>query len=180
MATHTKKNGKIELLRFLFAVSVVLFHSYTVMPDRKSVIMYSGRMSADFFFLVSGYLMAASAKKVLSGSNPVHVGRETEKFIFRKFKSLYPTVIVGNTVCLLGTAYFYEYSLLTTVKAFINSIPCMFLFHYTGIHITRINFTWFLSVMLISMAVLYPLLLKHHGIMRRVGSLLGGSMIWVT
>lgn len=177
MSTQKKRNGKIEFLRFVFAVVVVIFHAETIMVNQKAVIMFSGRMAGEFFFLVSGYLMAATAQRLLSQGTKLNVGRETEKFIWRKYCSLYPAVIVGDTLFLIVNSAVSGASLMKTVRTFISSTPCFFLFHYTGIHTSRINETWFLSVMLIAMAVLFPLLLRHHGIMRRVGSLLIGSMI---
>lgn len=177
MAAEKKRNGKIEFLRFVFAAVIVIFHSETIMVNKKAVIMFSGRMACEFFFLVSGYLMAATAQKLLTQGSKLNIGRETEKFIWRKYCSLYPAVIVGDIAFLVVHCSIYGYSLMKTARTFISSTPCFFLFHYTGIHTTRINETWFLSVMIISMAVLFPLLLRHHGIMRRVGSLLIGSMI---
>lgn len=65
-----QRNATIELMRFLFASSIILFHIAGTLWDRK-LILFSGEefkltlfrngyIGVEFFFLVSGFLMAKS------------------------------------------------------------------------------------------------------------------------
>ena len=67
-----KRNGKIELLRFIASVYVLMFHidKYVLkLPPFKfsneiSLAFFPhGSVGVEFFFLVSGYLMARTAFK---------------------------------------------------------------------------------------------------------------------
>jgi len=59
-----KKNGIIELLRFLFAFNVVKNHGF--FPYQGSLFT-PGRISVEFFFVLSGYLFALSLYKYKNG-----------------------------------------------------------------------------------------------------------------
>ena len=65
-----QRNATIELMRFLFASSIIFFHIAGTLWDRK-LILFSGEefkltlfrngyIGVEFFFLVSGFLMAKS------------------------------------------------------------------------------------------------------------------------
>ena len=55
-------NGKIELLRFVFAVIIVIHHSRYIFGDDYSPFL-GGSLGVEFFFFVSGYLMMATIAK---------------------------------------------------------------------------------------------------------------------
>ena len=53
-----KRNGKIEFLRFLFSLIIVVHHSRMFLGDEISPFL-GGSLAVEFFFFVSGYLMMA-------------------------------------------------------------------------------------------------------------------------
>ena len=59
-----QKNAAIDLLKFLFAMMILLFHGGKNLPGQVSLFP-NGRIGVEFFFLVSGYLMAASAARLI-------------------------------------------------------------------------------------------------------------------
>ena len=72
-----KRNGKIELLRFIFCMGVLFFHIdkyllnapvYNLGPIRLSF-FHHGAMGVEFFFLVSGFFMARSVYRQLSAGS---------------------------------------------------------------------------------------------------------------
>ncbi len=65
-----KKNGKIELLRFVFALTVVIFHLNVDWYNHGLQLMYHGNMGVEFFFLVSGFLMARSIQQRIACPPP--------------------------------------------------------------------------------------------------------------
>lgn len=56
-----KRNGKIELLRFTFSLVVALFHFLPQIGEPK--LLSSGFFAVEFFFIVTGYLLAKSLSK---------------------------------------------------------------------------------------------------------------------
>ena len=52
----SKRNGKIELMRFVFAIVIACFHL-------NMGIFSSGMLAVEFFFIVTGYLLAKSLSK---------------------------------------------------------------------------------------------------------------------
>ena len=56
----SKRNQTIELLRFFFAVVIVLYHGRVIFPIS---LFPSGYLAVEFFFIVSGYMMVKSSKK---------------------------------------------------------------------------------------------------------------------
>ncbi len=168
---HGHRNGKIELLRFLFCVIVMIFHGRNTMTDGKIRIMYSGRMGVEFFYIVSGYLMAVSLAKIHSTrSGGMNIARETEKFLIRKIKSLYPMVVIAFAMTITMSYISEPVPVQRLGEKIIKGLPNLFLIQQTGIQFYSINGTWYLSSMLIAMLILYPLSLKHYEFMRRIGA----------
>ena len=165
----TGRNGRIEFFRFVFAVIVMIFHGKNVMDDGKIRIMFSGRLGVEFFFLVSGYLMAAAIAKIIERGENFSVSRESEKFLLKKFLSVYPMVVVSFCIYVIFSCCIQEQSILGLMVFVIRRLPNLFLMEQTGVFLSTMNGTWYLSSMLIAMAILFPLGIKHYRFMRRIG-----------
>lgn len=171
------RNGKIEFLRFVFCIIIAVFHGKSAMTDDQYHIMYSGRIGVEFYFLVSGYFMAAAAEKVLLRNPEFHLGDECSRYLLRKYQSMYPMVFLAFFMNIFVRGLLSNYTLMKYAKRILNCLPSLFLIQQTGLHISSINGFWYLSSMLIAMAVLYPLLLRHNRIMKRVGTFMIGIML---
>ncbi len=64
----TKRNGRIELLRFLFALVILLHHTRFLFGYEQGILI-GGSFAVEFFFLVSGYLLAG---KIIGDGAFVH------------------------------------------------------------------------------------------------------------
>ena len=53
----------IDLLKFVFALLIVLYHSKNLVENEGDSIFIGGVISVEFFFLTSGYYFAKSAAK---------------------------------------------------------------------------------------------------------------------
>ncbi len=158
-----KRNGTIELMRFIFCVMIILFHIKNAL-DIKLPAPFSfcgkGRIGVEFFFLVSGYLLAHTASKVGGGQGIV---KSTRRFIYKKFLGVLPYHIILYFVCLaliLLTATFpsREEAALFTLKA----IPNLFFLQRSGlVYVEPLSTEWYIAAMLIMMAVIYPVVLKY-------------------
>ena len=100
-----KKNGTIELFRFVFASCVIFFHICTEFWKQDKTIGYLGKyeltffengyIGVEFFFLVSGYLMASSIYRKLNcsaieGVSIRSLEEDTVVFLWRKVKAILP------------------------------------------------------------------------------------------
>lgn len=174
----SKKNGKIELLRFFFCIFVVLFHAGSdVLGSDKAITDHisffaRGRISVEFFFLVSGFLAAKSAKKPKKAG--VTIGSDTFYFILRKIKTIFPYhifAVVLSVVLLL----FYSDSFLKDV---IKKLPSIFFLQRTGISESAfVSVEWYICSMLFALALIYPLMRKNFDAVTLVAAPVASSML---
>ncbi len=171
----SSRNGKIDLLKFIFSVCVVLNHAKYVLPAEFEKYFMGFSLSVEFFFLVSGWLMMVSiekAEKSISGP----LGKETAFFILKKYKSLYPDVAVAYffgviIMCICTSAEFFPLIEQSWFDAF--------LIISTGLRGTGvITVTWYVSSMLICMTVLYPFIRKYKNMALNVVLPLGTLLIF--
>ena len=157
-----KHNGIISLWKFLFSLIIValhLAHSKENYLNNFKYIFSAGSIVVDFFFIISGYLMA---KKALNAGEikKENLGSETFKYIWKKIKSFFPYVLI---------AYFCALAIRISrmgnninISGILNTIFDLLFFYSSGIKYNSvIPVAWYISAMLICMVVYYPLLLKY-------------------
>lgn len=161
------RNGKIELLRFICAVIIFLFHfSQLVNGDR--FLFLSGALAVEFFFVLSGYLMMASVDKAGSASE-LELGNETLGFLKRKLSVLYPELLIAYMIGFAVRLLAREGTFAGAVKLAAESFWEVLMLRQTGLQLRDVNHaTWYLSSMLICMVILYPLLRKFPDMMGRI------------
>lgn len=156
----TSKNGVIEALRLFFAITIVLAHSNGLIGYADHPIMGGGGYAVEFFFILSGFLMAQSAERTqISG-----IASSTMCFMKRKIFSILPYYLVSFAAAALtylianGTG---------KANSLDNNLAPAF-FELTFLRITGLGgtgpwlngVTWYLSALFAAMLVLYPLHLK--------------------
>ena len=171
-----KKNGIIELLRFIFCIYILLFHIDKYLLNLPVIhfggdwaFFVHGSIGVEFFFLVSGYLMASSAFKINTRENftlnKENLSKEYLFFIKKKYLSVFPQHSVAFILALV-TAILDEHvymSFVKTIKYIVGSIPNFFLIQMSGINIISPNhLEWYISAMLIAMALLFPFCIKYY------------------
>ncbi|MCR4594584.1 MAG: acyltransferase [Clostridiales bacterium] len=170
-----KKNGKIEFLRFVFCIYVFLFHFYKYGMGElnfketgiKLWVFPHGSMGVEFFFFLSGLLMAASVYKRIHMPNAIESGRKWSKdyvgFITRKIMAFFPYHIVAFVIVLLAYLIPYLGNWSKVISTVITSVPCFFLLNMTGLKMANPNnIEWYLSAMIICMAIIYPVCRKYY------------------
>lgn len=167
-ARKVRRNGRIDFLRFVFALVIMLHHSRYVLGDDNAVFI-GGSLGVEFFFLVSGYLMAVSVEKAEKKGPMVHPGGETWAFLRRKLAGFLPEFLIAWGIGFVFVAFAEHYTLLQAFRAFRDEIFEVLLLKMTGIYLRGIDgVVWYLSAMLVSMAILYPLLRRHREGMERI------------
>ena len=150
------RNGKLDLLKFIFSVVIVIHHGKNV-ADHQYWFSAGGSFAVEFFFIVSGVLLMASIRKK-SQAPPSALGTETLRFILKKVKGFCPEIFVAYAVALVVYNAATEIPL---ADLFIRSFYEGILLRMTGINATSINpAVWYISSMLLCMAVIYPMIRK--------------------
>ena len=167
MKAKTVKSGKIELARFVFAIIVMLFHiGFDVLPSDFRIwgnitFFRLGWFGVEFFFVVSGYLMASSAFK--KQQNMQRIGKETYEFLYKKIMAILPYHIIVFTVNYIYLLIVKTKSFKSFWAVFIEAIPNLFLVQRSGLkNLDVLGVEWYISDMLIAMLILYPLCVKYY------------------
>ncbi len=151
-----KHNGFISIWKFIFAVVIVFFHGNKFHPVGENPFFFGGYIAVEFFFIVTGFYFA---KNILLKKEKIkNLGEETIFFIWKKIKQLIPYVLLAYIVSLITVILYKDPSL----SQITNSIWNMLLLKQMGLRtIPMIVPLWYLSVMLLSMFILYPLVRKY-------------------
>lgn len=202
------KLGKIEFYRFVFCLGVLFFHMgkyFRGEPSLKGPVRFEffphGAIGVEFFFLVSGFFMAKSIhKKVLADHGHAPAGEQFSLeylyFMKRKFLRILPWHIPMFILTFIVYAVVYYKGCLELFLLFIRNIPAFFLIHESGIHLGDVlHIEWYISSMLLSMAILYPFMRKYYysfvrvicpvivlfglGYMQQVTGALTGVSVWM-
>ena len=160
----SKRNGKIELLRFVFFVGVLLFHLNKDLYSSKLFFgeylsfFSHGYIAVEFFFVLSGFFMAKSAMK--SGSNG-SIGSETVVFMKKKILSILPAHIICFAITFILVCILEKVNLQQFIINAVQSIPAFLFLNKTGISVKNIiPPEWYISCMLFALALLFPLCRK--------------------
>lgn len=150
-----KRNGALDFQKFLFAVLVVIFHGKNV--SDSDFWFRGGSIGVEFFFLVSGAMMALSAQKITEQNS---VGKDTMHFMKHKILGLCPNIYVAWVIAFVVRNINVD-SFFTILQHGADSLWELLFLSQSGLLTWRANsVTWYLSAMLLAMLILYPLLKK--------------------
>ena len=157
-----KRNAAIDILRLVFAVIIMLHHSRYVM-GYENCVFAGGSLAVEFFFIVSGYLMAKSAVSARQAG--------TASFLYRKFCAVIPEFWTGWLIGFVLLMVFGHVSVSGTLEKFREYIFEPILLRMSGIYTGGFNgASWYVSSMLICMAMLYPLTKRFPEAMQKVAA----------
>lgn len=162
-----KRNGEIDIFRFVFCLGIVALHFGNTFPVTNW--FQNGFIGLEFFFIVSGYLMASHAYKLLNGGtqpfDSTQIPNETWRFIIGKVKSFFKYYIAAIVIQFFAWYVFIKKCSITTLFTYLyKSIPTLTLTEMVlnledkALYVAG---AWYLSVMIIGMFILYPILLKN-------------------
>lgn len=153
-----RRNGAVDFWKFVFAVVIMCFHSLYFAGSEK-YIFFDGANMVEYFFLVSGFLMAASVMKSEAGSPELPVWKSTWQFLFHKIKSMCPEYYVAWAVSfLIKQAAGGLLPLRLIGKHMIVSVWELLFLRMAGFNDYNANgATWYISAMLFAMLLLLPL-----------------------
>lgn len=151
-----KRNGVIELMRFLMSLFVVGYHTRLAADYGTNSLFEYGYFAVEFFFVLSGFLLAGSLERAYATESNIFL--DTGKFMWKKVKALLPyhLTAVVLMIAVLGAfdaAFLGErlasggWTGIFLVQSFVVWTTC------EGIVMQE----WYLSTMLLVMLIVYPL-----------------------
>ena len=158
---HQNRNAVIDLLRFIFAVMIVLYHSKSFAGHSLRVIT-GGYIAVDFFFLLSGYYLAyaaSSAPMPYDEKNKINnIGKDTFLYIYKRMKRLYPEFIIASLIALIARSLVLHWNLKVAAVKVAKAAGEWTFLQMAGFETgSLVGATWFLSAMILASALLYPL-----------------------
>lgn len=157
---HTKRIGEIELIRFFAALCVMNLHSSSWRGC--PVLAPGGYIGVEFFFLLSGFLMAAHMhKKRIFADAQLKIGSETSWYLYRRIASFLPELVVacGIGIIVFGSCHDWSSTLHMAYDTLMGDVLLLQMTALTphGVEAP----VWYLSSLLLVSALLYPLLWRY-------------------
>ncbi len=173
--SRTKKNGRIELLRFLFAIMILLFHiqkrflKQELPIGNTSLTFFNhGCIGVEFFFLVSGYLLASHFFK-MQGKPCESIGTETASYVWKKIKNIFPYHFYAVILTIIANSYFLRDTAAERIEFWLESWGSVFFIQIFGFKSTWVNkLTWYLDVWLVVTFIFYIFGRKHYDVFVKI------------
>ncbi|MCR5041121.1 MAG: acyltransferase family protein [Clostridia bacterium] len=160
------RNGAVDLLRIVFSILVILFHSANVLAlvGVSPRIVPSGYLAVEFFLIVSGWLLTAKAAK---NKNP-NVWNADLSMLRGKLLHLFPFIFVAtvfsNIFSFIGDYFGSSIFLVDFVgKRLVYTVSELLglqMLGFDGFWAT--GTVWFISALLASSFIIYPFLIKRR------------------
>ncbi len=171
MALSKKHNAEVNLLKFLFAFVILVYHGYLMNCEADTMLLRYGYTGTEFFFLVSGYLMAHSALRY----DATRLGQSTWQFVLGKVKVFYPYLLVAFVFTFIVRQYIFSTAgsiRVSWATDLLLSSNELLLLQTSGVGFDTLfnGPSWYLSAMTLAMALLFPLLLKCREWFVNIGS----------
>ncbi len=158
--TTKKHNGIIGIWKFLFSLLILAFH-ITAFESESHTLFSCGAIGVDFFFLVSGYLLAkkvAGETRRLNGA-PCDIPKSTWKFLLGKIRVFYPYLLVAFLVLFVIRFLQGQWS----IREYLDSTNDLLLLQTVSVKSQRmVGASWYLSAMLVAMLIIYPMMKKFQ------------------
>lgn len=157
--TAPQRNGKIELMRFVFSVIIAGYHlGCSLNFDRE--LFQKGYLAVEFFFMVSGFLLAKSLVRYHSGSSGQLIS-DSLRFMGKKYLSLYRYYAVVIVMTCIAWIPVLHLSLKKWLIKVLESLPTFLLVQMAGFrYVDWMVPVWYVSAMLIVMFILTPVLIR--------------------
>lgn len=165
MAKKLKRDGYLDLLRFLFALSIIGVHSNACGFSYR--LISSGYLGVEFFFMVSGYFIAKSAMQDrLISRDPQNIIRHFAHRLKKIMPIFFISFLYGFiVVCILEKAT----SVTAVFQLFYANIFDLFPLQiacFPAISLTGVQ--WYIGALLVISPILYALILRYGEVFSKV------------
>ena len=159
-----KKHYSIQLLRFVFCIIIINYHFFSLFLRYNDVLpnyFCRGYLADEFFFMVSGFFMAQAAMK-----DEADRAEWTGGYILMRIRKIAIPYYLTWVLCFMGCRIADRIAgePLELVSNLLNSVyELLFLEMFGFVKGEYSNsVAWFFSGMIISIAIIGPLLKKHR------------------
>ncbi len=147
-----KRNGYIDVIKFIFALIVLEFHMGTgIFPG--------GRIPVEGYYMISGYLMMKSIEKNRYPEDSL--GVSSARFTANKYMGLFPYLLPAVIMSFVFNCLQHNRTIeesLSKLPLLIYEIIPLRMVRFEGEYVLGVS--WYISSMLICLAILYPLCKK--------------------
>lgn len=159
------KRNQIDFWRLLFMIAVCVLHSGALLTEGYSTVYFSGGyIAVEFFFIVTGFYLAASVQRTNLGCQSIaerKLGSETLAFTVNRAKRMYPEFICGFIITLVLNYVIWRPSIISQIGDLLKSgIYELFLLHVINPNADETIFSvaWYISAVLVATFIIYPCL----------------------
>ncbi|MBR4082472.1 MAG: acyltransferase [Clostridia bacterium] len=158
--SRPQRNCTIDLMRFVMTLSVVMVHMVTPYMDDMTILR-GGTIAVEFFFILSGLLLASSAERA---DRSLTVWQSTWKTMKRKVSSIYPMWIIALVLRLAILQTMNRYPLGKFIQIINETTTSFLMLNQLGLPDSPgiILFSWYIPVMLLCTLILYPVLFTRR------------------
>lgn len=158
----TKRNGNIEILRFIFSLFIILVHFCN--KDRYGF-GATGYLGVDFFFIISGFFLGKKLKKEkeLHSKEPlIKTLIASKDYTLSRIISIYPFYFVAVVFFYIMEVLFKSVSVLSGALYCVSDFLFLQIFGFPSISYT--GTLWFLSALFFSLFILYPIVRRYYNV----------------
>ena len=157
-----KRNGNIEILRFIFCLFIVFFHFQRYI---KNGYVETGYLGVDFFFMLSGIFLGKKLKKDKEQHKKESINETlitSNKYFFSRIFSIYPFYFAATVFFFIIKILFEQFSFISGLFYCISDFLFLQIFGFPSISYT--GTLWFLAALFFSIYVLYPIIRRYYDI----------------
>lgn len=168
----SKRNGKIDMLRFIFALFIMFLHSgyrpRLQIGNYSLVLGINGSFGVYFFFIVSGVLMMASVEKDIVNSKSIKtsVAEDHVRYLVRKYTYYIKWYLAAFLLCFLLDAV--RSGVIKSVTEVIKSIPSLLLLGSLGFSDSSysigyyVGASWYISSLFVIQIIILPIIRNNY------------------
>ncbi len=158
------RNYELDFLKLVMAVLVFVTHTHSFVSKDSSLYGYLthfGPASVQFFFIISGMLMANS---IVKQGEVEDCGKRSAQYVVNKYKGMFLPLTVALFIVIviqLAVKILSGTSVSNCLKYVINAIPEFFMVQLCGTYVAYNRPVWYISAMLLCMLPLAYMLFRR-------------------
>ena len=153
-----RRNGEIDALKFLFAAAIMIYHGWNYLGLDQGLFA-AGYMGVEFFFVTSGFFLAAHVVRRGSDSDETPLA-----YAVSRYKFFFVWQIIAFVASFIVLSIIYHWSAGQMATTLVRAIPEILLLQQSGLMLNPTyvvnGITWYLSALLLVSFIAYWLIRK--------------------
>lgn len=164
-----KRNGNIEILRFVFCLFIILVHFQNCIRNGYGT---TGYLGVEFFFAVSGIFLGKKLKKDKERHRNEPINETliaSNRYFLSRISSIYPFYFTAVIFFYISGVIFTNLPILKGALYCVSDFLFLQIFGFPSI--SYIGTLWFLAALFFSIYLLYPIIRRYYDVYVRYMSL---------